>query len=77
MGKNSMSITITAVKNPKWKTIKQNNVDTQVIDCEIQCDKFGDEWLSFGATPYDTEQHGKKLWEDLNNGVYGSIDPEN
>jgi len=70
-----MSITVTAVRNPVWK--KGVSPDTMeevdVIKCEIQTDKFGDEWLPFGSTPYDKEEHGIKLWKELNDGVHGEI----
>ena len=42
-----MSITITAVRNPLRRTIKYLGEDKEVIECEIQCDKFGTEWLPF------------------------------
>ena len=73
MGENSMSITITAVRNPLRRTIKYLGEDKEVIECEIQCDKFGTEWLPFGASDYDAESHGKKLWKELNDGVHGEI----
>ena len=75
MGKDSMSITITAVRNPVWKKAiaPETLEEVDVIQCEIQCDKFGDEWLPFGSTPYDNEEHGKKLWKELNDGVHGEI----
>ena len=75
MGENSMSITITAVRNPIWR--KAINPDTleevNVIECEVQTNKFENEWLPFGSTPYDTEEHGKKLWKEFNDGVHGEI----
>tara|TARA_Y100000034_G_C6719601_1_gene318318 strand:+ start:492 stop:713 length:222 start_codon:yes stop_codon:yes gene_type:complete len=70
-----MSIIITAVRNPKWKKAMSPDTmeEVDIIKCEVQTNQFGDEWLPFGCTPYDTAEHGKKLWEDLNNGVYGEI----
>ena len=75
MGENSMSITITAIRNPVWK--KGVSPDTMeevdVIECEVQTNTFGNEWLPFCSTPYDTEEHGKKLWKEFNDGVHGEI----
>ena len=70
-----MSITITAVRNPVWK--KGVSPDTMeevdVIECEIQTNTFGNEWLPFCSTSYDTEKHGQKLWKEFNDGVHGTI----
>ena len=47
-----MSIIITAVRNPKWRKAVSPDTgeEVDVIECEIQCNKFGDEWLpSFSA----------------------------
>ena len=69
-----MSITITAVRNPVWK--KGVSPDTMeevdVIECEIQTNTFGNEWLPFCSTSYDTEKHGQKLWKEFNDGVHGT-----
>jgi len=67
---------ITQVKNPKWVTVKHGDLTAQIINCEVQTNEHGEEWLPFAATSHDTAPHGKKLWEDLNNGVYGSIADE-
>jgi len=48
------------------------------IECDVKwahrTDAVGDIWEPFMCTPWDTAAHGKKLWTDLNNGVYGAID---
>ena len=70
-----MSIKITAVRNPVWK--KGVSPDTMeevdVIECEVQTNMFGNEWLPFCSTSYDTEKHGQKLWKEFNDGVHGTI----
>ena len=87
-----MSITLIAVRNPKWKTLKNIREDAEgnvvndangnpikVIECECQWSHFGDnsqEWLSFTATSNDVEQHGKDLYNALVNGDYGAIASE-
>lgn len=43
------------------------------FDCEINTDKFG--WVPFTATVDDPEQHGKDIYNDIKNGVYG--EPQN
>jgi hypothetical protein len=47
--------------------------EVDVIECEIQTNTFGDEWLPFCSTSYDTEKHGQKLWKEFNDGVHGTI----
>ena len=87
-----MSITLVAVRNPKWKTIKTERLDSdgnvvndsdgnpiKVIDCECQWSHLGDNtqnWLPFSADARDTEQHGKDLYAALVNGDHGSITAE-
>jgi hypothetical protein len=49
-----------------------------MIECDVKWSHrtaaVGDTWEPFMATPWDDLTHGQKLWTDLNNGVYGSID---
>ena len=83
-----MSITLVAVRNPKWKTIKDAGGDPvndsegnpiKVIDCEAQWSHLGDntqEWIAFTADANDTEQHGKDLYAALVNGDHGTIADE-
>ena len=87
-----MSITLIAVRNPQWKTIKYERLDDdgnvvndadgnpiRVIDCECQWSHLGDntqEWLPFTANPDDVAQHGKDLYAALVNGDHGAIAAE-
>ena len=87
-----MSITLIAVRNPQWKTIKYERLDddgnvvndadgnpVKVIDCECQWSHLGDdtqEWLPFTANPDDVAQHGKDLYAALVNGDHGAIAAE-
>ena len=51
----------------------------KVIDCECQWSHLGDDtqdYLPFTATSYDTEEHGKKLYQDLIDGKHGDIADE-
>ena len=84
-----MSINLIAVKNQKWKTIKDSDGNPvndsdgnpiRVIDCECQWSHLGDdtqEWLSFTATNTDVAQHGRDLYDALVNGDHGAIAEEN
>ena len=83
-----MSITLVAVRKPKWKTIKDAGGDPvndsegnpiKVIDCEAQWSHLGDntqEWIAFTADANDTEQHGKDLYAALVNGDHGTVADE-
>ena len=69
------------VKNPKWKTLKSYEEDaegnvTENVITDDEGNPIGDdtqEWLPFTATSDDTEEHGKKLYQDLVDGKYGEI----
>ena len=83
-----MSITLVAVRNPKWKTIKDaggvpvndsEGKPIKVIDCDAQWSHLGDntqEWIAFTADANDTEQHGKDLYAALVNGDHGTVADE-
>jgi hypothetical protein len=57
-----------------------------IIDCLVEavhddgtphCKPNGEKWgkLMFTATAYDPEPHGKQLYHDLIDGLYGEIAP--
>jgi len=87
-----MSITLIAVRNPKWVTVKNQRLDSdgngvndsdgnpiRVIDCECQWSHLGDNtqpWLLFTANANDVAQHGKDLYNALVNGDHGAIADE-
>ena len=83
-----MSITLVAVRNPKWETRKDNDGNVindsdgnpvKVINCECQWSHLGDNtqaWLPFTADADDTEQHGKDLYAALVNGDHGTVADE-
>jgi len=83
-----MSITLVAVRNPKWKSIidsEGNPINDsegnpiKVIDCECQWSHLGDntqDWLPFTANKDDVESHGKNLYNALVNGDHGTIADE-
>ncbi len=54
------------LKNPK------HNTDGS-IDLELNHPKFG--WIPFTASPNDTEQHGRVIFEDAASGKYGEVAP--
>ena len=83
-----MNITLVAVRNPKWITIKdqsgnpvvkEDGTNFRVIDCECQWSHLGDntqDWLPFTADERDIATHGKDLYTALVNGDHGSIAAE-
>ena len=83
-----MSITLVAVRNPKWETRKDNDGNVindsdgnpiKVINCETQWSHLGDNtqaWLPFTAYVHDPEQHGKDLYAALVNGDHGTVADE-
>lgn len=54
------------IRNPRY-----NNVGT--IDCELEHPIFG--WIPFTANPNDVEEHGRYLYQQIVNGVYGPVAP--
>jgi hypothetical protein len=63
-----MQANITSVKNPKWA-----NAEHTLIDCEITVDIYENEVLPFTASPNDTEQHGRIIYQKIVDGEYGEI----
>lgn len=63
-----MQTTLTSLANPKWA-----NSENNAIDCEITTTQFGDEVLPFTASPNDVEAHGRKIYMDIVEGIYGPI----
>ena len=45
--------------------------DQTMIDCTVDFIGLGS--VPFTASPIDKEPHGKKIWNEINNGDYGSI----
>lgn len=63
-----MKIEITSVNNPQWGDSAHT-----VINADITTNVFGDEVIPFTATPYDVEEHGRKLYQELIDGKHGQI----
>jgi hypothetical protein len=55
------------VKNPVYAT-----KDNTSIECMVKFDVFEQE-LHFHATPDDTAEHGRQIYQDLKSGKYGPI----
>lgn len=55
----------TDIKNPQY------NQDGVTIDVELNHPVYG--WIPFTATPYDTEPHGKAIYQAIINGQFGPI----
>lgn len=43
------------------------------IDCEINHPIYG--WIPFTASPEDSEEHGRQIYQEAINGQYGEISP--
>ena len=77
--------TLIAVRNPKWITLKDSDGVVEndsegnpfkMIECEAKWTHLGDEtqeWLPFGAVPWDVEKHGRDLYNAMVNGEHGEI----
>jgi hypothetical protein len=63
-----MQATLTSLSNPRWV-----NAEHTAIDCDITTSQFGDEVLPFTASSNDVEAHGRALFSQLVNGVFGHI----
>lgn len=63
-----MQSILTSLKNPRWV-----NKEHTMIDCEITTSQFGDEILPFTANINDPEPHGRKIFSDIVEGLYGPI----
>lgn len=63
-----MKVLITSVTNPSWA-----DAEGSAITCDITTSQFGDEILSFIASPNDPEAHGRAIFADLIAGEYGLI----
>jgi|TARA_A100000172_G_scaffold29667_3_gene17618 hypothetical protein len=77
----SINTTPLAVQNPKWVTVKNENLeDVQAINVEVKWSHLGtvdnQDFTLFTATSFDSEQHGKDLYAALVNGDYGDIAAE-
>lgn len=49
--------------------------DNSTIDAIVTWSRFPNEPMPFTASPLDPEEHGRKLYKDLVDGVYGPIGP--
>lgn len=63
-----MYIKIESVKNPIWI-----DKEKTAINCIIKTNHVKVE-IPFTASPYDSEEHGKKLFSELISGKYGKIE---
>ena len=63
------TFTVESITNPIY-----TNADGTGIDAQIKFAEF-DQVLPFHATSWDTELHGKQIYDDLIAGKYGPITP--
>tara|TARA_R100001510_G_C7613492_1_gene176322 strand:+ start:357 stop:659 length:303 start_codon:yes stop_codon:yes gene_type:complete len=72
------------VKDSEGKNVEENVLDSngdplKCIECEAKWSHMGDssqEWQKFLASPEDTAEHGRLLFEDLKAGKYGTVAAE-
>jgi len=69
-GKDSvMAIrTVAQARNPKW-----GNQDKTYILVEVDFDELDEDWVSFAASVDDPEEHGRQIFQDCIDGVYGEV----
>jgi hypothetical protein len=58
------------VKNPKWF-----NAEQSLIDCEVDFVDLVEEYVPFTASPNDSTEHGRNIYQQLVNGNFGTIAP--
>lgn len=63
-----MSIVLIEAKNPVW-----SNAEHTAIDIECKFEHLGDEFFPFTASPFDTMDYGRQIFENASNGLYGPV----
>ena len=63
------SFTVVEAKNPQWANDDRNAVTLDVNFAELP----GDDFISFTATPNDTEEHSRTIYANAVNGDYGTV----
>ena len=66
---NKFIRTVNDVKNPKWI-----NAEHTRLNCEVDFDELDEVYVEFTANPNDTEEHGRKIFEDCVAGNFGEIE---
>jgi len=62
-----MKLHLQYAKNPTWADEAHTSINLTVYFTEIGQD------IPFHATPYDTEEHGRNIFEKAKNGEFGEI----
>ena len=62
--------TVAQARNPKW-----GDQDNTYILIEIDFDELDEDWVFFSASVSDPEEHGRQIFQDCVDGVYGAIAP--
>lgn len=70
-----MKRTILAARNPQYVDPDHTVINIEVGFREILGPDGRPQWLPFTARENDSEEHGRKLWQNARNGVYGPIAP--
>lgn len=55
------------------RNLRYSSPDNSSVDLEIEHPEYG--WIPFTATPDDTEQHGRDIYEAALAGEYGQVAP--
>ena len=61
-----MKFVIKSAKNPVW-----SNANSSAIDILVDFESLGE--IAFTATPNDSEQHGRELFERATAGEFGAV----
>lgn len=61
-------ISYSQVKNPQWA-----DIDKTKINCEVNFEHLGEEFVIFTANPNDIYQHSKEIFERCIKGEFGPI----
>ena len=64
-----MSKTVVDAKNPVWANDNKNAITLDVNFAELP----GEDYISFTASPNDTEEHGRVIYSNAVNGDYGTV----
>ena len=60
---------IEVIQAPEWA-----NKEHTAINCSVKFAEF-DEFLPFTACPNDFEEHGRRIYSELESGKYGPVAP--
>lgn len=63
-----MTVHFESVKNPVYVT-----ADKKLIDCEVEFQALGEEYVPFTASPDDSEEYGREIYAQCIAGKWGAV----